>query len=217
MDCPFCTGAEAETPPAVWIGQLTEDDQQSSEESACRIYTGAEIENFKNDDWSVRVVPNRFPAIQPMSGCGHKTADPREGELFAARTISGGHEVIIESPQHVRSITQLDLAQFSLALMAYRDRVAHYYNCENTAAISVFKNVGGQAGASLMHSHAQLIATDVIPTSVNAVCNRLAAYRAKTGCCLQCDLIRGELKAESRVVAKSDSLVAYCPLPAACQ
>ncbi len=213
VDCPFCIGSESKTPPAVWVGKLADSacTGQACRESARVVYRDGNLADLDaDDDWTVRVVPNRFPALTPI-GEPVEAKAPRDSRLFRRQIISGGHEVIIEAPRHVRSITELDLAEVSLAFIAYRDRIAHWYDAPGIAYISVFKNVGAQAGASLRHSHSQLIASDIIPTQVRTVSDRLAKYRAKTGCCLQCDLIRGELKEETRVIANCDSLVAYCP------
>ena len=210
--CPFCAGAEANTPPAVWVGKLADAaaDDAGTGESVQLIYRDQAIADLAADDWTVRVVPNRFPALTPI-GSRIREQPARESKLFRRQVACGGHEVIIEAPRHVRSITDLDLAEVALLFTAYRDRIAYWHATEGIAYISVFKNVGGAAGASLKHSHSQLIASDIIPTHVKSIADRLAHYRAKTGCCLQCDLIRGELQEQSRVIAKSDSLVAYCP------
>ena len=211
VDCPFCTGAESNTPPAIWVGQLAENsDERTPPDAAYLTYQGDALAKLPIDQWTIRVVPNRFPAI--TGGPDPAAKKPtRATNLFPRRVNSGGHEVIIEAPRHVRSITELDLAELSLLFTAYRDRIAYWYDVDSIAYISVFKNVGGEAGASLGHSHSQLIAANVMPTQFRGAAERVAKYRATTGCCLQCDLIRAELKEDSRVVAKSDDFVAYCP------
>ena len=75
----------------------------------------------------------------------------------------------------------------------------------------MFKNVGGEAGASLQHAHSQLVALDRRPRHVSTTVDRMRRHRATTGCCLQCDLIRAETKSKLRIVAQTESLIAYCP------
>lgn len=164
----------------------------------------------RGERWSVRVVPNKFPAVGPAArpGLGHP---PRSGALFQSKPLTGGHEVIIDSPCHAGSLTELDVAQVELVFAAYRDRIRHWRSVSGIRYISVFKNVGRDAGASLYHSHGQLIATSAIPTDVARTSERLERYRAMTGCCLHCDLIRAELKEKSRVIAANGSVVAFCP------
>jgi UDPglucose--hexose-1-phosphate uridylyltransferase len=111
----------------------------------------------------------------------------------------------------VQSFSDLDLAERTLVFQAYRDRIRHWRQVPGVAYLSTFKNVGRKAGASLRHTHSQLIATDKMPPAVAASLERMNRYQASSGCCLQCDLIRAELKAKQRVVWQDDSLIAYCP------
>ena len=131
--------------------------------------------------------------------------------LFQCHPSMGGHEVIIESPRHLQSFTELDRSEAALVFVAFRDRIRFWRQQTGIRYISVFKNAGPQAGASLSHCHSQLIATSHLPARVEAVARAMNRHQAKTGCCLQCDLIRGEVKAKLRVVARTDSLIAYCP------
>lgn len=199
--CPFCLGHEASTPPAVWIGRL--DDETDGKSCDCK---------SGNDDWSVRVVPNKFPAVTPIAARANESVGfERESEFFHSRPLGGGHEVIIESPHHIESLSQLDFAEAALVFKAYQERIRHWRDQPGVRYISVFKNVGGEAGASLQHAHSQLIAIDRRPRHVTNVVDRMRHHQATTGCCLQCDLIRAELKSKRRIIGQTESLVAYCP------
>jgi UDPglucose--hexose-1-phosphate uridylyltransferase len=201
IECPFCPGNEATTPAPVWIGKIGEDDTSLA-------IVDPVAANVAEDDWSVRVVPNKFPAV---NGCTVSAASHREPPLFQRRPISGGHEVIIESRSHVESLSQLDLSETQLVFNALRDRIQHWRKVPGIAYVSAFKNAGARAGASLRHTHSQLIATDRIPTAIQQAVDRMTRHRATSGCCLHCDLIRAELKARERVIWRDDRLVAYCP------
>ncbi|MFK8111138.1 MAG: DUF4921 family protein [Rubripirellula sp.] len=191
--CPFCAERESETPPPVWVGSLPETPSE----------------------WAVRVVPNKYPAVDAVDGA---QADPSKASLpkdetglFQRKAIRGGHEVFIESRTHAQSLSELDLAEVQLLFEAYRDRLRTWRATPGINYLSIFKNVGGKAGASLRHSHSQLIATDQLPASVERSCQGMSRHRLTTGCCLQCDLLRGEMKAKHRIVWHDDSVVAYCP------
>ena len=220
IDCPFCAGAEQTTPPAVWIGrpasELQEDgfkpasaDQSTTLASFHCTDNQDSIQQADGQDWTVRVVPNKYPAISPLASATEPM--PKPGRLFYEKRVCGGHEVIIESPRHVQSLSDLDPADFTLSFAAYRDRIRYWHDQPGIQYISLFKNAGGNAGASLAHSHSQLIATDMLPNRVETSTKRMMQYRAQTGCCLQCDLLRAELKEKTRVIAKTDDLVAFCP------
>jgi UDPglucose--hexose-1-phosphate uridylyltransferase len=218
VECPFCPGNETTTPPAVWIGQ-SENDLPISDRLE---QTSALLphENASQEDWAVRVVPNKFPAVTSVKESNSKLGavperttakSASDSDLFQSRPIAGGHEVIIESRNHVQSITDLDVAEAALVFKAYRDRLLYWRDVPGIAYISIFKNVGSKAGASLRHTHSQLIATDRMPPMVSAAAERMSNYRLTQGSCLHCDLVRAELKAKERIIWRDDDLVAFCP------
>ncbi|MCM2369230.1 galactose-1-phosphate uridylyltransferase [Aporhodopirellula aestuarii] len=132
-------------------------------------------------------------------------------KLFPCEPAMGGHEVIIEAPRHTESLGELNTSEIALVFAAYADRIRYWRSVPGVRHVSIFKNVGRDAGASLQHSHSQLIATNRVPALVQQVTRRLQAHHARVGSCLQCDLIRGEMDEKSRIVSQTDSFVAYCP------
>ncbi|GAA4450325.1 galactose-1-phosphate uridylyltransferase [Novipirellula rosea] len=209
LECPFCAGEEHTTPPPTWVAKITPDD---SFQVLYPPSNGSAVSPAALRDWSVRVVPNKFPAVtQSDSTPAQNDLPKRSSPLFQSSKVIGGHEVIIESPNHVQSISELDLTEIKLMLVAYQHRLSHWRKQPGIQYISLFKNVGGDAGASLQHSHSQLLASDQMPNSVENINERMRSHQARTGCCLQCDIIRAELKQKKRIVAQTNSLVAYCP------
>src|SRR5690606_17558028 len=119
-------------------------------------------------------------------------------DLFRRRELIGGHEVIVESPHHLQSISQLDRETTSLVFCAYRDRLSHWLDhCGSKYAV-VFKNVGQDAGASLSHTHSQVIATDILPTDVERMAKRMRLFADNESECLFCRMKDDELEQGSR-------------------
>ena len=216
VKCPFCPGNEETTPPAVWIAQADNDAEFSTSQREAD-------KSLTHDDWAVRVVPNKFPAVAAICSDTRAECNPsvfgnndalssnREASLFQQLPVSGGHEVIIESRNHVQSLTELDVSEIALVFKAYRDRLLHWRQVPGISYLNTFKNVGGKAGASLRHTHSQLIATNRIPPSISASVERMSRHQLTHGSCLHCDLVRAELKAKERIIWRDDSLVAFCP------
>src|SRR4029078_7191120 len=96
-------------------------------------------------------------------------------------------------------------------LWAYRDRVIDLKKDVRLRYILIFKNHGAEAGATLEHSHSQLIALPVIPTSVmNEIEGCRAHYQQKERC-IYCDILRQELVEGDRVVADNPEFLCVTP------
>lgn len=228
-DCPFCLGNEQRTPEPVLVVSASDVPSCAASDSVCAAHGSAAATDGSASEWMIRVIPNKFPAVDPLAATAdgdrsvaggwaaeESAKSSREGEsraaaLFPQRTTSGGHEVIIESPEHFSSLADLDLCHVVKLLQVYRQRLEHWSNQPGIGYVSLFKNAGAGAGASLQHPHSQLIALTDLPPTVRTIADRMRRHHARTGCCLQCDLVRAEMKARSRIVAVTDSLVAYCP------
>lgn len=184
--CPFCRGHEQDTPPAV--ASFAEDGAPA------------------DDEWQVRVVPNKYPAVENVDS----PTRPSEGFYETQRGV-GVHEVIVESPEHVVSVSELDAIQAALLFRAYRDRLRKLGEHPNLAYGQVFKNSGAAAGASLEHSHSHLIATAVVPTQIQHEMAKSMAYHLQHGRCVFCVTLEQELEQGRRIVAESPHFVAFCP------
>lgn len=185
--CPFCAGNEAQTPPEIL---------------AYRPNGGAP----NQPGWSLRVVPNKFPALQIEGEVA------REGVgLYDRMNGVGAHEVIIESPDHKASLGGLTEKHLEDVFWAYRDRILDLRKDGRLRYILIFKNHGAAAGATLEHSHSQLIALPIVPTNVaNEIAGCQAHYREKERC-IYCDIIRQEIADRSRVVGENAEFLAIVP------
>jgi UDPglucose--hexose-1-phosphate uridylyltransferase len=115
MNCPFCPGHERETPP--------------------------EITRRGEGSWRMRVVPNKYPAVQ------------------------SGHEVIIETPAHAATFDSLPSDHAAEAVALYMER----YRAHRAAAqVLIFRNEGERSGASIPHPHSQLIALERLTPRLQA-------------------------------------------------
>lgn len=182
--CPFCPGHEAETPKEL-----------------------LEVPGLDGVGWSARVVPNKFPALRPLAELGAVSPDSAD-DFPPSQPGVGQHEVIIESPAHVRCLTDLSESAVALALRVYRDRLRAQAAEPHLAYAQVFKNVGERAGASLEHTHAQLIALPEVPALVRRELSEAEEFHRRRGRCRYCAWLEGELADGRRVVLGSPRFVA---------
>jgi UDPglucose--hexose-1-phosphate uridylyltransferase len=169
----------------------------------------------ENGSWRVRVVPNLYPALEPGdvdAGTDPLGAGRGEPDLFAARPAAGAHEVIVNAPDPVHSLAELEPAQVETALSVWRERMRVH---ADAAYVHVIVNEGKEAGASLPHTHAQLYALPFVPAAVARERERFTAYSNRTqGRNLLEDLVQEEVRRRERIVAIDDEAVALCPFGA---
>jgi len=183
-DCPFCAGHENRTPEPL-----------------------LEVAGHAGE-WQVRVVPNLFPAVL----FGQKNEKQLEDTVLGMLPLPpiGAHEVFIESPRHVQDISELSIAELTLVLQAYRERLRFWSSDERVQHVTVFKNVGIAAGASLEHIHSQLVALPSISPVMATELESSQRFYADKQACIFCQLIDEELTHRERLVVDSGSFVAFC-------
>ncbi len=187
--CPFCVGHEHKTPPEI----LAYRDSGGPNEPG----------------WRVRVVPNKFPAL------GIEGDLSRTGEgMFDKMSGVGAHEVVIETPDHNLSLSQMSERQVEDVFWAFRERILDLKKDGRFRYIMLFKNHGESAGASLEHPHCQLIALPVIPKRVKEELEGSRLYFDFKERCVYCDIIRQESQAGVRVVTETDRYLVLQPYAA---
>ena len=193
-NCPFCRGNEQHTPHELMV-----------------VYDAA-------GNWQVRVVPNKYPAVGVSTLEGHPVgvieADrlkpgPQHGLQLVVEPPHGVHEVIIESPRHVRDWSELTTTELAVVLQVFRDRIAYAYTAHELCSALVFKNVGQDAGASLEHIHTQLVAFPYIPEVLEREVQIAAEHHKRTGTCLMCQLLAEERQAGARLITENAGFAAF--------
>lgn len=157
-------------------------------------------------NWTLRVVPNKFPALRIEGELG-KAADGIYDRMHGI----GAHEVVIESERHDVDLFDLPEKRFEDVLWAYRDRLVDLRNDHRFKSVIIFKNHGAAAGASLTHSHSQLIALPVIPKRVMEEMNGCREYYRFRDRCLFCDIVVQEMDQKVRIVEETGEFLAFAP------
>ncbi|PIE60671.1 MAG: galactose-1-phosphate uridylyltransferase [Desulfobulbus propionicus] len=185
--CPLCPGNEKTTPDEVLV--YGRDD------------------GFPNTSgWKLRVVPNKYPALV-IEG----ELDKQGEGLYDRMNGIGAHEVIIEGPNHDDTFAHMPKEQMVLVFRAFRERLRDLARDPRFSYVMVFKNHGKAAGASLEHSHSQLIALPIYPRMVAAELEGSLSYYKYKDRCVFCDIIRQELQQDIRVVCANDLFVSVAP------
>jgi UDPglucose--hexose-1-phosphate uridylyltransferase len=176
--CPFCTGNEDKTPPAI------------------AVYPQA-------GPWRIRIVENLYPVL----------GDDRLQSSFSfglQQTIDGygRHEVVIDHASHGIALHEMEEAHLALLFGAYRDRMGALFAANpRLKYVLAFKNFGPAAGASIAHTHSQIIAMPVVPENVAAEVANSRAYYLNHHHCIFCALIDEALTCEATIYDRASGAV----------
>jgi UDPglucose--hexose-1-phosphate uridylyltransferase len=184
--CPLCPGSERMTPP--------------------EILAYRENGNANDPNWTLRVVSNKFPALRIEGELG-KAADG----IYDRMNGIGAHEVVIETERHDVDLFDLPEDRFRDVLWAFRDRLVDLKRDRRFKSVIIFKNHGAAAGASLSHSHSQLIALPVVPKRVMEEMTGCKEYYRFRDRCIFCDMVVQEMEQKARIVEESGEFLAFAP------
>jgi UDPglucose--hexose-1-phosphate uridylyltransferase len=183
--CPFCPGNESMTPPEIF----------------------AQREN--GGPWSLRVVPNRYPALRTELVMSREADGP-----FDKMAGVGAHEVVIETSEHERTLPEFKPEQIAQIFQAWQARMNDLSRDIRLRSVVAFKNHAAPAGATLWHAHSQLVALPIVPPALTTELDTCKKHFEAKERCLMCDLLAHELREKDRVVVETESIAVISPYAA---
>ena len=184
--CPFCSGNEKKSGDEI-LAYAKKPDREPN-----------------TPGWWVRVLENKYPALHLGDNLKKKGIG-----IYDKMDGLGRHEIIIETEEHVKCISDLSQVQVEKVILAYRDRYVEIASDKNIKHILIFKNYGEDAGASLEHAHSQLIATPVVPSRVETEILGANDYYKFRDRCVYCDILDQELIDRERIIDENDEFLAF--------
>jgi UDPglucose--hexose-1-phosphate uridylyltransferase len=194
----MCVGNEHMTPPALML-YLKENGEIKKAKDP--------LVGERPKNWLVRCIPNLYSAFSPPK----ETIDQEkilQSDDFGYAI--GHHEVLVESPNHDEDPADAELPQLELVFNAYIDRLRELSAKPYVKYVSIFRNYGQDAGASLSHAHSQIIATPMVPATIQEELKASKAFYDKHGKCVFCDIIEREAQGP-RLVFENDDFVVLAP------
>lgn len=175
--CPFCPGNEDKTPKE--IGRVSNEGH-----------------------WQIRWFENKFNAVELTSDYVVRT----DNEFYTFGNAFGKHEVIVETPKHNLQLWDLDENQLSELIGVYNFRIEELSRIPGVKYVALFKNHGSEAGTSLVHSHSQVIAYNIVPFWVREKIKAVGKFEG----CPYCKLLHRERNSE-RHVLETDNFLTFTP------
>jgi UDPglucose--hexose-1-phosphate uridylyltransferase len=192
--CPLCPSNEHMTPPAVLVYL----------KSGRTIQKAKDENGFRHKDWLIRCIPNLYPAFAPPKGKLTQKQIMKAEDLALA---VGHHEVLVESPDHNEHPADARISQLINVINAYIDRLCELSAKPYVRYVSIFRNHGLEAGASLSHAHSQIIATPFIPKIVKEELKASKKFWKKNDQCIFCNILEKERKGPRLILENSDYAV----------
>jgi len=185
--CPFCPGGEDRTPPEIYV-----DRPPSS--------------SANQPGWNLRVIANKFPALRVEGDL-----DSQGNGMYDRMNGVGAHEVIIEHPDHRITMADMSDQEVERIILAFKHRCVDLKRDRRFVFTLVFKNHGESAGASLAHTHSQLIALPIVPKKMQEMLRGAEHYYQFRERCVYCDIIRQEQGQKDRVVEENERFLCFTP------
>jgi UDPglucose--hexose-1-phosphate uridylyltransferase len=195
--CPMCPGNEHITPPAVLVYLR----------SGKGIKKDKDKDGHRHKNWLIRVVPNLYPAFSPPKDRITSNQILKNENLCLA---VGHHEVLVESPIHDEHPANAGIPQLVHVVNGYIDRLRELSAKPYVRYVSIFRNHGLEAGASLSHAHSQIMATPDIPRIVKEEMIASKAYWQKNKRCIFCDIMKKE-RGGPRFILENPKFMAFAP------
>lgn len=186
--CPFCEIAKQTQPTLIFSkGKEVKEDELPK-------------------DWTLAVIPNKFPAFLPGESLDKKL----EGGIYQVINAVGYHEVVVMR-DHNKHLALLSEAGLKEVIDAYQSRYQSLMKKPFVSHIAVFHNHGSEAGASIYHPHSQIITTPLIDPDLKQALSVSKDYFKKNKECVYCRMARFEMKAKKRVVFENKDFLVICP------
>ena len=177
--CPLCEGNESETAREVFALRPSG--------------TAADTPG-----WSVRVVPNKYPALRARMPVPIEARSP-----FEAVPAVGFHEVVVDTPTHDLRMAEFSVELLETVLTVYQARVQALASFPGVKSIALFRNDGRAAGASQTHPHSQILALPMVPTSLLGELEAVERHFRTKGCCVTCEMLEYERESAQRLIAQN--------------
>jgi UDPglucose--hexose-1-phosphate uridylyltransferase len=162
------------------------------------------------EHWQVRGFSNKYPALDPNDVSAAQTSSP----LFLALPGRGEHQVLVETPVHNRFAASRTQREMVRLMEAYQQRHLSLMEESWVEYVLVFKNHGQEAGTSQEHPHSQIIASPIMPDSVQRRGEAAQEHYHRTGTCLMCQVVEEEVRSGRRVVFQEQQFIVFHPFAA---
>ncbi len=157
------------------------------------------------EPWRIAVIPNKFPCVS------NENKVSRRKDFFESFPAVGFHEVVIENSEHKVKFEDFSEKHIKDILDVFSQRTKSHMSDKSVQYVSIFKNKGALAGASIAHSHSQIIALPVVPRLIESERRKMEEYSSMFGECIFEKIYKEEKKEGKRILIDSQKFYALAP------
>jgi len=193
-----------------WQGQneeISAEKRPSYDENCYLCPTNTRINGEINPDYKdVFIFTNDFAALQKDS----PAFEVNDG-LLIAKSETGICKVICFSPDHSKSLAEMEVEEITKVVNAWQKEYAELGKNEMINYVQIFENKGAVMGCSNPHPHGQIWSQSSLPNEVYKKDIHQKLYYSKKKRSLLGDYVLQELEAKERVIYENNDFVALTP------
>ncbi len=159
------------------------------------------------DYYDVYEYDNDFPALSENP----PVPDDVATDFFKAEESYGKCEVILYSPEHTASLSELSVYHVTKLVGLWCERFDALRQDSKSRYIMIFENRGEIVGVTMPHPHGQIYSYPFLPKKLELELNSANEYKDRTGNCLYCDWLKAEQDFEKRVLFENEYFSAIIP------
>lgn len=202
--------SEVRSKRPIELSDLKKEDDIPEYSLKCPFCSGNEektpVEVFRiGTPWKARVVFNKFPIV------GGSEVVQEENRFFSKSKAEGKHYVIVDSCKHNNYLSKMTEDDIDNLVICYKEVYKMLSKDKKTKYIQIYKNYGREAGASLEHTHSQVMSLNFIPDDILKIIKNSSNYYSDNGSCYFCDMIKYELSVKKRALYENDYFVIIAP------
>ena len=193
-----------------WQGQnkeISNEKRPSYDENCYLCATNTRINGEVNPDYKdVFVFTNDFAALQKDSP-SFKIDDG----LFKAKSETGICKVICFSPDHSKSLADMDVKDIKKVVNVWQQEYISLGKNKDINYVQIFENKGAVMGCSNPHPHGQIWSQSTLPNEVEKKDNQQFKYYNTKNSNLLEDYLKQELEANERIIFQNKDFVVLTP------
>lgn len=159
------------------------------------------------DHYEVHKYDNDFPALMPEP----PEPDPVGSDLYRTKKSYGKCEVILYSPHHTRTLSELSVGHIEKLVDLWTERFIDLSRNPRHQYVMIFENRGEECGVTMHHPHGQIYAYSEMPLKIRVELENSKKYFEKMGRNLFDAMIEEEKRFGKRVIAENEHFISFLP------